>query len=355
MDFPSDMPLTAPNSPEGVHVLRWAWARTRPALETAVSRLPGDLHTIARYHRGWCGPDGTATATYGPDAAGKAVRSALVLAACTGVGGQAEAAVPAAVAVELVHDFSLLHDDVMDGDRLRRGRPAAWTVFGIPLTVLAGDALLSLAIDHLAHGRGRDGPGGTGCVELFTGCLLELTEGQLKDLLFEARSEVSIDEYTAMAEGKTGALLGCACRLGALLGGAGPERSAALGVFGRRLGMVFQIADDLLGIWGDPGTTGKPAGSDLRSRKKSYPVIAALSADNAAARQLGKVYRSDRPLNTPEEVRTVAALVEAAGGRARAVADADRILAQALDDVRSSGPEMTALTALAHRLSRRVR
>ncbi len=219
------------------------------------------MRRIALYHFGWEHADGTPAAGN----AGKAIRPALVLTAAAALGGRAarEAAVRAAAAVELVHNFTLLHDDVMDRDTTRRHRPTAWTVFGDADAILAGDALQALALAAARRGpapgvRGRPPPGSrpvsSSCARAST--RTRRWSGAVPD-------EVTLDEVLAMAEAKTGALLGCACALGALYAGASAEEVEALDAFGREAGLAFQLIDDVIGIWGDPRRTGKPAGADL--------------------------------------------------------------------------------------------
>lgn len=219
-----------------------------------------------------------------------------------------------AVGVELVHAFSLLHDDIMDGDATRRRRPAVWQTYGTGPAVLAGDALFALAVDTLAAT-----PEGAGAVRLLSAALADLVRGQADDLLFATRpwtgpDRVTPGEYRAMAEGKTGALLGCAVALGATLGGAPRDTADTLDRAGRHLGVAFELVDDVLGIWGDPAVTGKPAGGDPRERKKTFPVLAALGSP--AARRLPALLGPDG--HTEE----AAALVEAVGGRTAALAEA---------------------------------
>ena len=191
--------------------------------------------------------------------------------------------------VELVHNFTLLHDDVMDRDTTRRHRPTAWTVFGDADAILAGDALQALALRLLAE---DPHPASRPAAARLADCVIELCEGQQADTALERRApgEVTLDEVLAMAEAKTGALLGCACALGGLYAGAADEDVAALDAFGRQAGLAFQLIDDVIGIWGDPSRTGKPAGADLAARKKSLPVVAALASGTPAAAELAALY-----------------------------------------------------------------
>ncbi|SDH51629.1 geranylgeranyl diphosphate synthase, type I [Actinokineospora alba] len=319
-----------------------------PALRAAVDTLPKSMRRIAGYHFGWWDEHGWATTAD----AGKAVRPALVMTAAEAVGGSAATAVPAAVAVELVHNFTLLHDDVMDGDRTRRHRPTAWSVFGLGPAILAGDALLTLAYDVLAaseHPRAQEGS------RLMSAAVLAVQEGQATDLAFEKRADVDLAECVHMAEGKTGALLGCSTALGALFGGGTPAQVDNLRIYGVRLGLAFQLVDDLLGIWGDPAATGKPVYSDLENRKKSLPVVAALASGTQAARELAALYHRRTPLS-PTDLARAADLIDQSGARTWTQTHADDVLAEALDHVRSAGvtPRSTAeLDAMAHLIGRR--
>jgi geranylgeranyl diphosphate synthase type I len=324
---------------------REALARARalldPALRAWVGRLPDPVARVASYHFGWT--DSAGRPDNGP--AGKALRPALVLSCAEAVGGSAEAALAPAVAVELVHNFSLLHDDILDRDTTRRHRPTAWTVFGSPAALLAGDALLIHASRVLC-----DQPvwphAGTG-IRWLSEATIALIEGEHTDVSFEERAHVSLTECLAMTEGKTAALLSCSCALGALWGGGSPEQTETLRRFGRHLGMAFQLADDLLGIWGDPAVTGKPAGADLASRKKSLPVVAALDSGTPAGRRLAELYAGSGEEGDETEVALLAELVAEAGGRSWAEATAEEELRLALDCLRAAHPADPAASSLA--------
>ncbi|MDI2032282.1 family 2 encapsulin nanocompartment cargo protein polyprenyl transferase [Saccharopolyspora sp. TS4A08] len=319
-----------------------------PALRAAVDRLPDRMREVAGYHMGWLDERGDPVRAD----RGKAMRPAMVVLSASAVGGDPADAVPAAVAVELAHNFSLLHDDVMDGDVTRRHRPTAWTVFGNATAILAGDALLSLAADVLASSRH---PESSGAVRMLSSAVLGLIDGQNADLEFETRADVGVAECQRMARDKTGALLGCACALGALYGGGSPEQITRMRSFGERLGLAFQHIDDLLGIWGDPAMTGKPVFSDLRTRKKTLPVVSALTSGTNAGQRLASLYYREQPLISGE-LAQAAELVTLAGGKAWSQAQADELLAAALSDLRKAEPDEEAaagLTALAHLVARR--
>jgi geranylgeranyl diphosphate synthase type I len=328
--------------PDGIALARAVLTRSRgvlePALRDAVQTLPRSMQAVAGYHFGWLDESGRERS----QPSGKALRPALSLLCAEAVGGSTREAMPAAVAVELVHNFSLLHDDVMDGDVTRRHRPTAWSVFGRGSAILAGDSLLTLAMDVVA-GSGHEGAHEG--LRMLGSAVQQLVDGQSADLEFERRAEVSLAECTGMAQRKTGALFGCSCAIGALFGAADPQRVARLRGFGEQLGLAFQLADDLLGIWGDPAVTGKPVHSDLDNRKKSLPVVAALTSGTAAGAELAQLYHRDRPMSAAE-LAHAAELVDTAGGRAWARARAEELLAGALLDLAAASPSPRAAAEL---------
>jgi geranylgeranyl diphosphate synthase type I len=289
-----------------------------PALRRAVDRISGPVRDVLDYHFGWTDAAGC-PAQLGW---GKGIRGAVVLAAAQATGGPVRPALPVAVAVELVHNFTLLHDDVLDGDELRRGRPAARTVFGDAQAILAGDALLVLGTELLHDSAPAVAP------ELYE-ALRRLVIGQSADLAFEARGDVTLPAALAMAAGKTAALFAGATAAGTRAAGAAPEQVTAARRFGEHLGLAFQLVDDVLGIWGDEAVTRKPVGADLRRNKKSLPVVFALASGTAAGRSLAELYAAPRPF-TEAQVARATDLIEEAGGRAWARAEAGRQHAAAL-------------------------
>jgi geranylgeranyl diphosphate synthase, type I len=308
-----------------------------PSFRAVIDGLPPRVRLVAGYHAGLWDAQGRPAGQ-----PGKALRPALVLscgraAAGADAAGRSERLISAAVAVELMHDFTLLHDDVMDGDAMRRHRPAAWDVFGVAYAVLAGDSLLALALNQLS----RIGAG----TETLVATFLELCLGQGTDLEVQGRAaDADLGRCLALAESKTGALLGCACQLGAMTMHAGEDDTAPYREFGRHLGVAFQLTDDLLGIWGDPELTGKPVHSDLAARKLTLPVTAALSSGTSAGDELRVLYATDDRLG-PDPAR-LADLVEQAGGRAWAQAEAGRRSGRALAALDRAQPEPTAATEL---------
>ena len=299
-----------------------------PALAAAVARLSPDVRKVAAYHLGLAGPEGApAGAADGarpgggtrgsrgargrPPGAGKALRPALTLLSARAANAAPERGVPAAVAVELVHNFSLLHDDIMDGDTERRHRPTAWTVYGTGAAILAGDAMLALAQDILLEDTA---PHGVWAARALSAAVQRLIAGQGADLAFEQRDDVSLTECLTMAGDKTAALMACACSIGSIHVGAPPQLAMGLAAFGAHAGLAFQLTDDLLGIWGAPEVTGKPVRSDLRARKKSLPVVAALTAGTTEAGKLAALLARDEALGE-DDLLLAAGLVEAAGGK----------------------------------------
>ncbi|MGW4033941.1 polyprenyl synthetase family protein [Streptomyces sp. NPDC004838] len=284
-----------------------------PVLRAAVDRLAPPMNTVAAYHFGWIDAEGRPADGDG----GKAVRPALALLSAEAAGAGPEAGIPGAVAVELVHNFSLLHDDLMDGDEQRRHRDTVWKVHGPAQAILVGDALFALASEVLLE---------LGTVEAgratrrLTTASRKLIDGQAQDIAYEHRERVTVEECLEMEGNKTGALLACAVSIGAVLGGADDRVADTLEKYGYHLGLAFQAVDDLLGIWGDPGATGKQTWSDLRQRKKSLPVVAALAAGGPASRRLGELLAADAKSTdfdsfSEEEFAARAALIEQAGGR----------------------------------------
>ena len=245
-----------------------------------------------RYHLGWT-DESFAPTTGG---AGKQLRPILCLLTCQATGGDPEQALPAAAAIELVHNFSLVHDDIEDKSDLRRGRPTVWKVWGVPQAINAGDGLFALA--HLAMqrlaARGVPPQRVLTALEILDQACLALTEGQYLDLSFETRLDVDVEQYLSMIRGKTAALFSAAAQLGPLVAGSDPASIARYRRFGQNLGLAFQIVDDILGIWGDPQVTGKPAADDIRQRKKTLPIVRALEEEQKnEAKGLKGIYQQE--------------------------------------------------------------
>lgn len=303
-------------------------------------------HEMLAYHMGWIGEGA------GPKARGKRIRPTILLLSTAASGGDWKKALPAAAAVEFVHNFSLIHDDIEDNSQYRRGRLTVWAKWGLSQGVNAGDALFTLS--HLAIHRLADQLSPEKTLEsakLLLETCLALTKGQFLDISFETRSEISIAEYLTMIEGKTAALFAACAQLGSLIANCERTRQAHFHRFGKSLGLAFQVVDDLLGIWGDEALTGKSTSSDLVSGKKTYPVILGLQASGAfAARwQHGNIQ--------PEEALELARLLEQEGIRAATQAEAHRLTQQALAALQAAQPigaAGEALYQMAAQMSQRI-
>jgi geranylgeranyl diphosphate synthase type I len=293
------------------------------ALRNAVARLDPDTRLVVSYHLGWCDPQGDPLTGN----SGKAIRPIMALLAARACGAEDAAALPGAVAVELVHNFSLVHDDLMDRDRERRHRATVWAVWGDATAVLAGDMMLSLAHDVLLE---CDSPHATAAGRLVAAATRDLIRGQAQDISFERRNDVGLQECLDMAIGKTGALLGASPAVGAVLAGADEPTVAAMSEYGRHVGLAFQLVDDVLGIWGKPEITGKPVYSDLRSHKKSLPITWALEQDSTATSELRQWLTAEpNSAVTDSELGSVAALIDHTGARDWTLAEARRHVALA--------------------------
>ncbi|MBI5947627.1 MAG: polyprenyl synthetase family protein [Chloroflexi bacterium] len=279
-------------------------AELEAALKAAVGTDPGGLAASARYAMGWEDRDGRPTA-----AGGKRIRPSLCLMAAEAVGGTAMDALPGAVAVELIHNFSLVHDDIQDRDRERHGRPTLWSFIGEGQAINVGDFLYTLAITALA-GSAAPAQQRLAALAVLNRAIASMIGGQWDDLSFEDRGEVTPDDYLAMVAGKTAAMLAAPLEIGAILAGAPDEVSTPLGRWGLQVGLAFQVQDDVLGIWGDSALTGKSNTSDIARRKKTLPIIHGL-AHPAAGGAIREAYAGATP-----DVAAVVGALEAAGSDA---------------------------------------
>lgn len=322
-----------------------ALSRHRELLEAHLQSLfdsqqTSSLRHMLRYHMGWEDADGKPA-----DQTGKRLRPALCLMSCEALGGDVRQALPLACALELVHNFSLVHDDVQDRDRKRHGRDTVWAVWGEAQAINAGDALLALA--HRAMASATEAGLPAAATVLAAGLLaertLEMVEGQVMDIEFESRTDVSQEEYLAMVSRKTGALFDASLALGAIGAGAPQQMIEALGRCGRSLGIAFQVRDDALGVWGDEGRTGKAAGADIRRRKKSLPAIYAFDRADAGQReQLERIYAREDV--SAADVEWVLRIMDEAGAAQYCANVADEYRGAALREIDSAGvpPEGSA-------------
>ncbi len=328
-----------------------------PVLEKAMQEAitPPDprlaLHyDMMAYHLGW--RDEHLRPTRAP--AGKRVRPLLCLLACEAVGGTATDALPAAVAVELLHNFSLIHDDIEDNSPTRRHHPTVWKLWGIPQAINVGDGMFTLARRALHDLAQRHPPERVlRAFRLFDDTCVALTEGQHLDMLFENRLNVSEDDYLYMVRGKTTALLATSVTLGALLGGADEATQDHYFTFGQNLGLAFQIVDDILGIWGEEARTGKSAASDILSKKKTLPVLYGLNHPEVG-QALRALYAG--PPFGDKEVAQVLTLLDKAKARAYAQQLAESYHRQAIAALDATGihsPAQSILRAFADALLHR--
>jgi len=314
-------------------------------LQKQVSRLDSPrtkaFHEMLTYHMGWTGESA------GPDATGKRIRPLMVLLTCRASRGAEggddawQSALPAAAAVELVHNFSLVHDDIQDNSDKRRGRSTTWVKWGAPMAINVGDALFVLsnqAIIDLKENYPAEVV--VKAAEILHNSCLELTCGQFLDMSYEEKTDLGIDDYWPMVAGKTAALLSASCHIGALLGGADDSLQEAYRSFGHYLGLAFQVQDDILGIWGDEGLTGKSAASDLKEGKKSLPVMAGLSANGKFAARW-----KQGPIQSAE-VQELARVLASEGAYEKANDAAKQMTDLALMSLREADPQGEAGEAL---------
>ncbi|MDE2836866.1 MAG: polyprenyl synthetase family protein [Chloroflexota bacterium] len=270
----------------------------------------GELAPMLRYHMGWETLEGTPTR-----GGGKALRPILCLAACEMSGGDWRDALPAASALELIHNFSLAHDDIQDGDETRRGTPTLWRIWGVPTALTAGNAMRVIA-DRTAGAltaQGATSDVARATVAELTRRYMEMIEGQYLDLSFETAEQVSVNDYLDMIGRKTGALLESAMHMGALVATGDHATAQGFGECGMRMGVAFQVRDDYLGVWGDPAFTGKPVGADIRRKKKSLPAVYLFESTPPEERSwLEETYRAEEI--DGERLEGVMAMLERLGG-----------------------------------------
>ncbi len=284
-------------------------------LKSVLAERQSPLYDMMRYHLGWLDEKGNAV----PNPGGKALRPTLCLLACEAAGGNYRQALPAAAAVELVHNYSLIHDDIQDDDKERRHRPTVWSIWGKPQAINAGTAMRILANLSLERLQKSGAPESKRlrAHRLIDERCISLIEGQYLDISFETRFDITADDYLEMIGKKTAALLSCSLELGAMMGTDDEAVIKGLGRFGWDLGIAFQIRDDILGIWGDEGKTGKPAGGDIRRKKKTFPIMWAFDQAKGDLRtDLLEYYRSGDP--TPNGTAQVLRVLEAIDARSRA-------------------------------------
>jgi geranylgeranyl diphosphate synthase type I len=323
-------------------VLSRAKTIVEPALRHAVGSLDENLRLPVTYHLGWTDKDGNPS-----DAgSGKGIRSALAILGAEAVNASADVAIAGGVAVELIHNFSLIHDDIMDNDRTRRHRATVWDVFGIGEGIVVGDAMHALAFEILLDDSRT--PHGATATRRLAKATSAMIAGQAQDVALDRGATASLAECIAMETNKTGALLAQSVAIGAVLGGGDDVVVDALEDFGIALGIGFQAVDDVLGIWGESATTGKPVGNDLREQKKSMPIAIAFDRGGDIGQAVLDAFTG--PLND-NQIAALASKLESAGIRDEVQSIARDYLDQAiktLDTVALAAPAKTELIELAN-------
>ena len=302
-------------------------------LERVIDNCPLALGDILRYHMGWRDEHGHSCSRE----SGRFMRSTLCLLSCQAVGGNTPQAMPAAAAIELVHNFSLIHDDIEDASYERHHRPTVWKLWGQSQAINAGDAVFALAYLALLRlkEKGITDEKIANCAGMLSLACLKLCEGQYLDVEYEDCTDVTVEDYLDMAAKKTAALFALSASLGAYVGGGDGGLVGLLDLFGKELGIAYQICDDILGIWGAKESTGKSAG-DISQRKKTLPVVYGLqSSDGEAAERLKKVY--SRKSVEGEDTGVVMQILDRVGARNYAETLAQEYYHKALEHLDATG------------------
>lgn len=301
------------------------------------------LYCMMRYQLGWvdsaCQPQETPS--------GKRIRPSLCLLACHALGGDVSRALPAAAAVELAHNFSLVHEDIQDGSPERRSRATVWWLWGPAQAINAGDGLHALARLSLLRlqERGHSADAALQAIQYLDDACLRLCEGQYMGLGYQERIDITEQQYFDMAEAKSGALMGCAMRLGAL---AATQNQALIDAFhtcGRKLGMAFQVRDDILDLWGAVGSSQASPAGDVLGKKRSLPVVYALEHGSIEEkRRLGALLI--KRVMKPQDVQAAAQVLEGAGARDYAQSKAGELAREGVDILERQGISGSALEDL---------
>ena len=315
------------------------------ALEQARDIGNSQLYEILSYHMGW------QDHVNRDKPHGKRIRPLLVLLTCSSAGSDWQDALPASAAVELVHNFSLIHDDIEDNSPLRHGRDTVWKKWGVPHAINAGDAMFTLA--HLQSVRLAERiphASALKAVEILQQACLHLTQGQYLDLAYESQDNVTLEDYWQMVDGKTAALFSASTELGAVSASAKAQACEVYKRFGRLIGLAFQVQDDYLGIWGDSRLTGKSSQSDLVTRKKTLPVLFGLSK----AGKFASLWR--QKTDDPGQISELIRLLELEGGKEFTHAQGAELVNKAtslLDEVHPTGQPAELLSELVRSLANR--
>ena len=281
---------------------------------------------------------------------GKRVRPVLTLMACDAMGGDLSVAINAAVGIEMFHNFTLLHDDVIDNADVRRGKPTVHRRWNDNTAILSGDTMLTIATQYISCVRNWQ------VMDLFNKTAIEIYEGQQWDMDYECRSDVTVDEYINMIRLKTSVLLGCALKMGALVADAAPEQADLLYEAGVNMGLAFQLRDDVLDVWGDPKTFGKEIGGDIMNNKKTFLLISTMQQAKGDDADELRHWLNDPYTTRDDKVQGVTALYERLGVRQLAedaIAHYNDLAVAAFNQVKMSDEDKQRFIDLANRLAGR--
>ncbi len=281
---------------------------------------------------------------------GKRIRPVLVMMACDAMGGDLSKALDAAVGLEMFHNFTLLHDDVMDNADVRRGKPTVHRRWNDNTAILSGDTMLTIATQYISHTASWP------VMELFNKTAIEIYEGQQWDMDYEYRNDVTVEEYINMIRLKTSVLLGCALKMGALIAEADAKDADTLYAAGVNMGLAFQLMDDMLDVWGDPKTFGKEIGGDIMNNKKTFLLINALQLAQGDDADELRHWLNDQYATRDDKVKGVTRLYERLGVRQLAedaIACYNKLAITAFNEVKMSDDAKQAFVSLANRLAGR--
>ena len=284
---------------------------------------------------------------------GKRIRPVLVLMACDAMGGSVDAAVDAALGIEMFHNFTLLHDDVMDNADVRRGKTTVHRRWNANTAILSGDTMLTIATQYIAR---MDGRNSRALMDLFNKTAIEIYEGQQWDMDYEERENVTVDEYINMIRLKTSVLLGCALKTGALVAGADNANVELFYEAGVNMGLAFQLRDDQLDVWGDPETFGKEIGGDIMNNKKTFLLINAMRLAQGDDADELRHWLNDPFATREDKVRGVTALYERLGVRQlaeEAIAHYNDLAVAAFNRIVMPDHDKQAFIALTNKLAGR--
>lgn len=326
-------------------MLEQFYQRYLPALDAELRRIvdaapvetPG-FGILLRYPMGWVDAEGNDYHV----PTGKRIRPILLLLCAEAAGDDWKAALPAAAAVEILHNFSLIHDDIQDNSPTRHGRPTVWKIWGSANAINAGDALFALAFTAMSDLQ-RSGVKPEIVLragQVFNQTALELTRGQHLDMRFESQPTVTVDDYISMISGKTSALLSACAEIGALVTTGDVQTAARYASFGLNLGIAFQIRDDILGIWGKAEVTGKSAATDIIARKKSLPVLYGLEHSP----ELAKLYAL--PHFDDADIQRAVALLDEVGAAEFARQQENKFYTRSIESLEAAQPKGEAYTGL---------